>query len=133
MTTIRVEAEMSPDDLLKAVGQMNMPEFEGFLSQLLQLRAQRQTTNLSRREADLLLKINEGIPQQIRPRYAELKEKRDNELLSPLEHKELLNLITEVEKVQAQRLEALAELARLRKTIIRSLMKQLGIVAPHHA
>lgn len=132
MTTIRVEAQMSPDDLLKAVGQLNTFELDGFLAQVLQLRAQRQTTNLAQREAELLLRINEGIPAKIRPRYEALKEKRDAELLSPQEHQELLNLVTVVENVQAQRLEALAELARLRKTTIRDLMQQLGIKTPQH-
>jgi len=133
MITVRVDAQMSPDDLLKAVGQLNTFELDGFLAQVLQLRAQRQTTNLAQREAELLLRINEGVPTKIRPRYEALKEKRDAELLSPQEHQELLNLVTVVENVQAQRLEALAELARLRKTTVRDLMRQLGIKTPQHA
>ncbi len=80
-----------------------------------------------------MLEINEGIPEHLRPRYEELKTRRDAEILSPAEHQELLDLVSEVEAVQVIRLEALAELARLRKTTVRELMRQLGIKTPQHA
>jgi len=60
-------------------------------------------------------------------RYDELIAKRDDEFLSPEEHEELLLLTKEVEHIQAQRIEYLAELAQLRTTSLRELMQELSI------
>lgn len=56
--------------------------------------------------------------------------KRQAEILTPEEHSELLHLTEQIEKLQAQRMEYLAELARLRGTSLTALMKNLGIQMP---
>jgi hypothetical protein len=52
------------------------------------------------------------------------------QIITPEEQKEYLRLLAQVEERQTQRLEALAELARLQKTSVRTVMKRLGIQSP---
>jgi hypothetical protein len=47
--------------LLKAVNQLSLPDLEQFVSQVLVLQAQRRANSLPQSEAELLLKINQGI------------------------------------------------------------------------
>ncbi len=65
MPTVRVEANLSCDDLLQAVEQLNLPELEQFTLQVIALQAQRKAPNLPKDEATLLLKINQGIPSDM--------------------------------------------------------------------
>lgn len=133
MTTPRVESLVSPDELLKAVGQLNMSELERFTSQVIALQAQRKASALPHSETELLLKINQGLPINLRERYNELIEKRRLETLSTKEHSELLRLTREVEKIESQRTEHLAQLAKIRKTTLSDLMKTLGLRTPDYA
>ena len=130
MTTVHVEAQVSSDELLKAVGQLSLPELEQFVSQVIALQAQRKAHSLPQAEAELLLKINQGVPPDVQKRYAELMAKRRAVTLTPDEHSELLRLTDQVEQHKARRVEYLTELARLRKTSLAALMAELGIRAP---
>jgi hypothetical protein len=116
MPTIQVEAQLSTDELLKAVDQLSASELERFTSQVLALRARRQVPSLPQAEAELLLKINRGLPFQFQRRYDELIAKRRAESLTLDEVDELVGLTDEVENLQARRIEYLSELARLRRT-----------------
>ncbi|MCC5670908.1 hypothetical protein LC653_45985 [Nostoc sp. CHAB 5784] len=78
-------------------------------------------------EAELLLKINQGIPSDTQNHYNELLSKREAENITSNEYRELLNLTEQIEKLQAQRIEYLAELARLRGISLIALMENLGI------
>lgn len=62
MPTVQVEIQLSSEKLLKAVEQLSLPDLEQFVSQVLALQAQRRANNLPQAEAELLLKINQGIP-----------------------------------------------------------------------
>ena len=132
MPTIRVEAQVSSGELLKAVEQLSPAEFQQFVSEDLELRASREAPRLSGSEADLLLRINQGLPEEWRRRLDDLIAKRQAEALTPDEHEDLLRLTDEVEKREAERLAALMELARLRGTSLAALMRRLGIKAPAH-
>ena len=133
MTTFRVEAQVSSDELLKAVGQLSPSDLERFVSDVIALQAQRKAPSVPYAEAELLLKINQGVPASIRDRYQALIAKRQSETLNAKEHGELLRLTDQVEQLEAQRVEYLAELARLRRTTLTALMQALGISAPTHA
>ena len=131
MATIRIESQVTPDALLQAVGQLSAADLERVIAQVLRLQAQRKAASLSSRETELLLKINQGISEAANARYQALQSKRQE--LTAEEHRELSRLINQREKLQAQRLESLAELARLRNTTLRGVMKQLGIQSPGYA
>jgi small-conductance mechanosensitive channel len=133
MTILRVESLVSSDDLLKAVGQLNMPELERFTSEVIALQAQKKAPSLPRSESELVLKINQGLPEKFKRRYDELIEKRRAETLSQKEYKELLRMTQETEKFEAQRVECLAQLAKTRKTTLSVLMKSLGLQNPKYA
>ena len=84
----------------------------------------------SQTEADLLLKINEGLPAPMRQRYTELIARRQAETLTDAEYAELLELTQQVEAYQALRVAYLAALAQLRKVPLATLADSLGIKAP---
>jgi len=56
--------------------------------------------------------------------------KRRAETLTTEEHQELLALIDRIEQADAERVQTLAELARLRHVTVTALMAQLGIRRP---
>ena len=82
---------------------------------------------MSNTEAALLLRINQPIPAELQQRYDLLLAKRAAETLLPDEYDDLLRLTEQIETLDAQRVEALTELARLRGTSLRALMTSLGI------
>jgi hypothetical protein len=130
MPTIQLRAQLSADDLLEAIGQLEAAELNQFVQRVLALRAQRQAPCLGPEESELLRQINQGLPEQLRQRYEELIGKRRQEALSAEEHSELLQLTDQVEITEANRAKALAELARLRKKPLAELLNDLGIPSP---
>src|SRR5207245_10181898 len=88
MPTINVEAQLSRDDLLKAARQLSPAEFQQFVAGVLDLRAERQNSRLTAPEADLLLRINAGLPADLCERSRQLGEKRDTGKLTADEHAE---------------------------------------------
>lgn len=130
MPIVQVEAQLSTDELLKAAGQLNQRELEQFAFQVIALRAQRQAPSLPQAEAELLLKINQGVSPEVQKRYDELIAKRRAESLTPNEYEELLHLADQTEKLETRRMEHLAELARLRRISLTDLMGNLGIRSP---
>lgn len=88
--------------------------------------------DLSPREIELLQTINRSLPPAGCERYEELMERRRAETLTPAEHQELLQLTDEAERIQADRIAALAELARLRGTSLAVLAEQLGLAPGSH-
>jgi len=137
MSTVKLEVHLSSEELLKAVEQLSWQDLERFVSQVLVLQSQRKASSSQRKasslpqpEAELLLKINQGIPSDTQKHYEELIAKRESETLTTVEHTELLHLTDHIEKLQAQRIEYLAELARLRGIALTALMANLGIQTP---
>ena len=133
MPTVEVRSQVSLDELLNGVAQLDTPELERFLSQVLALRAKRIAPCLLREETELLEKINQGLPLDVQQRYDELTAKRQAETLNPEEHQELLALIEHIEQEDAERAQALAELAQLRNMSVTTLMAELGIHPPDYA
>jgi hypothetical protein len=130
MTTIQIEALVSPDQLLRAVEQLPPSELAAFAAQVVALRARLGSPHLSEPETVLLLRINEGIGPDARRRYDELVAKRQAETISPDELEELIGITDEIEQHDARRLLALDELARLRRMTLPELMASLGIAPP---
>ncbi len=127
MPTMKVELQLSSEDLLKAVEQLSQADLKQFISQVIALQAQRTAPSLMQQESELLLKINQGISVEVQNYYNDLIAKRETETLSNKEHRELLRLTEQIEKQQAQRIEYLVELANLRGISLNALMESLGI------
>lgn len=133
MTVVQIQAHLSMEELLKAIGQLSPPELEIFVQSTLILRAQRQAPHVNHAETELLRKINQGLPLSTQKRYAALIAKRRAETLTAEEYQELLKLTNDVENFEAQRVVCLTELAQLRQVTLEALMQQLGIKAPEYA
>jgi hypothetical protein len=125
--------EISSPALLEAVRQLGPEELEVFLEQALSLRNRPRRATLTAAESKLIKRINRGLPDEVRRRYARLSQRRKKGALTDSEHAELLTLTHEVESRDAERAEALLKLAKLRRVPIRMLMRQMGIkAAPLH-
>ena len=127
MSKISIEVQLSSEELLKAVEQLSLPEFEQFASQIIAIQAKRRTSILPQKEAELLTKINQGIPPETQKYYQQLIAKREAETLKETEYNRLLTLSEEIEKIEAKRLENLVELANIRGISLVDLMENLGI------
>ncbi len=133
MLAISREPGISLDNVLKSIGYLNRVELDTFVSRVLAIRARRTAPTLSKNEADLLVKINRGLPDDIQQRYQYLNEKRQDETLIPAEHDELLSIIEQIERHDADRAEYLTQLAQYRRVPVKLLMKNLGINRPAYA
>jgi hypothetical protein len=129
MPTIQVQAELSADDLLRAAEQLGPPELEQLVRGVLALKARRNSPCLGPAETELLGRINRGLPVSLQERYAELVARRQDQTLSAEEQDELLRLTDQVEMLEAERAEALMQLAQLRKQPLGALLEDLGIPA----
>ena len=88
----------------------------------------RTAPSLSKRESELFLRINRTITdEQQQQQYERLTAKRLVGTLTKREHAELGALITELERLGVDRLQAVIELARLRKIPPAELAKQLEL------
>ena len=128
MPTVQIET----DELLKAALQLPPVEWEQFVARLFTLKARERVPTLSEREAELLLKINQGLPAATQARLNELIAKRRAESITAKELHELKKLTDQVEEFDAERLTHLSELAALRGVPLRKLIKQLGLTPVSH-
>ncbi len=118
------------EQLLNAALQMSRPELERFVARLFELKARQDTPSLRKRESELLLEINQGVPKALRQGYNALIKKRRKHKLTSTEHRELLELTKQIEQLDVERLKMLSELARLRGAALPELMRDLGIQPP---
>lgn len=126
-------ASMSLEELIKAANQLNETDLDQLLHQIAILRARRKPNVLPAEEAQLLLKINQGVPTDLRARYQELRQKHEAETLTNAEHETLIQLSNQIEEIGAQLLAALAQLAQLRQVSLLDLMETLGIQSVTYA
>lgn len=85
---------------------------------------------LSHREAELLQKINIGFSEEEWSIYRSLIAKRRAGTLQPGEQQALIHFSDRREQANAERIQALAELAQIRQTTLDALMADLGIQSP---
>jgi len=135
MPTVQVTSRIEIDfeEVLQGMARLQIQDFERFVDRVVALQAQRRAPSLPRQEAELLQKINQGLPIEVRKRYAELNDRLHEETITPEEHEELLQLVDRVELADAERLRHLIELARIRNVSVDTLMSQLDIHRPAYA
>lgn len=97
MPTINIQAEVSVEVLVQAAEQLSEAELRHFTSHVLALNAKRTAPCVTQEEAELLLRINARLPEDVQQRYDELMTKRDAETLSDADQEELLRLTKQVE------------------------------------
>jgi hypothetical protein len=128
-----LQVEATSDQLLQAVAQLPPDELATFVNRVLTLRAERIAPHVAHDEASLLLRINRALPEELQSRFGALVALRRKEKLTPEQHAELLQLTDTVEQFEVGRVEALAEMARLRGTTVADVMRSLGIEPPPYA
>ena len=121
------QIEIDLDEVLHGLAQLGTQELEQFIDKILALQAQRRAPSLPKDETELLQHINCGLPADIRQRYDALNAKLHDETITPEEHEELLRLIDRFELADAERMQRLIALARLRSVSVDTLMEQPGI------
>ena len=131
MATIQVQA--SREELLQAIQQLDKTEFAGLVTEILSLRAQRAAPILSADETALLQRVNQHLTDADQRRRAQLLENLAAETLTAEEHTELIRLNDEAERLNAQRLEALVQMAALRQVSLRQVMQDSGLEPETHA
>jgi hypothetical protein len=129
MPTITIQADVSVDMLVQAAEQLGAAELRQFTAHMLALSAKRTAPSVTQEEAELLLRINSRLPENIQQRYDELIAKRDAETLSKEERTELLCLTQQAEAFDVTRVEALSKLASLRHVTLSDLMHQLDMAS----
>ena len=120
-------APLTADEVFRAIQRLDAPDIDRIAARVLRLRAERNAPSLPSAETDLLKRVNEGLPEKEASRYHELMGKRRAGNLTSEEHRELLRLTDAAEAIQAQRIQDLTELARLRGTSLRALMEELSL------
>lgn len=118
--------------ILDGIARLDIDTLESFAKRVNTLVAQKKADHLPKREADLIRRINEGVPNEIQSRYRFLLTKAQEETLNEDEHEEMLTLVPIVESKDVKRLEYLVELSQIRGITVDDLMKQLGITPPSH-
>src|SRR5260370_22759982 len=78
-------------------------------------------------EADLLERIQRGLPEATWQRYDELQELRELEQLTPDQHRELIALTDEIEGWNVRRLQLAKQLADLRGVPWQKVVQELQL------
>lgn len=124
---ITKQVDLVLDDILNGISELETKDLEKFMQKVGHLIARRKVAYLPERESQLLMKINKAIPLSLQNRYETLLTKNREETITPLEHEELLKIIEKVETKNAERLENLIELSRIRNISLDLLMRQLHL------
>ncbi|BAZ87686.1 STAS/SEC14 domain-containing protein [Dolichospermum compactum] len=111
MPSINVEVQLSSEQLLKAVEQLTQPNLEQFVYQLVVLRTHKKAACLLKNEAQLFLPTHQDSIDN-----EKFIDKREIEILTNEEYQALLYLGEQIDKLQAQRIEYMAELAKIHET-----------------
>ncbi len=130
MPTVQIKAHLTIRQLMKAVEQMPQEDLDRFVEQVVVLRANQRAPRLSRVESELLERINQGLAEQDQRRFDELVARHEAKDLAQDENAEFLRLATLSEALNVERMRALAELARIRRSTLRDVMRDLGIKTP---
>ena len=124
---------MTTEQIIAALDKLSLPELQEVFQHTLEVRAERKGPHLPREESALLVRVNQGLPHDLRTRLSALRSKRENDSISDAEYTELTELSDKAESLHAERVAALAELAKLRGVNLSSLMDSLGIRFPQNA
>jgi hypothetical protein len=120
-------AEITTENLLKAVVNLPKNEFERLIANAKKLR-RTLPENQANKEIRLIKKVNEAVLSDVeRMRFNELIKKRRNENISENELDELITLTEKGEELNVRRLKYLVEIANIRNKGLREVMKELEI------
>ncbi len=134
MTALTLEITSDLESALHREAARRGLDAQGYVLDLLREKfsAARQlaSAKLPAEEARLLQEINRGLPGATWQRYRALKEKRRAGSLTSEEQAELITVSDQIEEMNVRRMEQIVQLARLRRTTVDRLVKDLGLESP---
>ena len=132
MPSLQVSSNVKIDfqEVLKGFAKSEVSDLERFMEQLSILIARKKVPSLSKKETELIKKINRGLPEKIQSRYSKLLPKSVNHSLTETEYQELSDILPMMENLGVERLKHMIELATLWETSVDEVMKRLGIKPP---
>ena len=134
MEKIQMSVKSATPILMGSFSEMPLKDLEYYIRELSALAVRKRAVDSDKRDKFLLRKINESIlPEPALERYIALQEKMELEKLSETEYEELINLVSQEEKIRNKRFQYLLELAQLRSTPLAQLMNTLGLNALNYA
>jgi hypothetical protein len=122
--------QAATQQILRAIAELDEPELDDLFQQVLHLRSQRQVPSIDRAENDLLLTINQTLTFSRQNRLDQLVAKRQADTITDEELEELIELTDQAERLNADRVMALAQLAKARNQSLKQVMQTLGITTP---
>jgi hypothetical protein len=128
MPTIEVEKEQ----LLGALLQLSRSELEEFVRELFSRKIREEVPWLSERESELLMAINQGLPDDTQRRLNKLIKKRQSYTITEDELQELIQLSDQAELFNVERMKHLIELSHIRNVPLDDLIRQLGLKPVPH-
>jgi hypothetical protein len=127
MPTDVAHSKPTPSQVLADLTRLTVRELDTVIERAAIIRLEKRKLVMPGRESKLLGTINRGLSAKKAVRLEQLQEKLRDERLIPSEHREFIKLTDELEKLAAERLEALMELAAIRKKTVESLMQELSV------
>lgn len=127
--SINLQISKELEELLQKEASKKGMQLDSFLSKFLEnsFLNKKNNSRLSAKESELLQKINEGFSNEFWSRYKFLVRKRQLEEITSNELQELIEMTDELESSNVKRITYLSELAKIKKTTLPVLMKDLGI------
>lgn len=126
MPVIDIRAEVDKKDLLKVVEQFSAVDLEDFIRKVLLIKAKRKEGQQAKQEASLLAIIQQRFTAEEQTQFEALIKKRQANTITKKELTALQRWTDYSEQIAAERANALYELAQLRQTSVRDLMKTLN-------
>jgi len=129
MTTLHLDShiDLELEHIMHGMDKLDHIELENVLSRISIMLAINKAPSLPQQEAKLLGVINQGVDANVMQRHIELTNLMHNDKLTEQEHQELIQLIDQIEQADAERMQALVELANIRAVSVDALMQQLNI------
>lgn len=128
--TLTIDIAPDLEQKLRAEAARRGVDENDFILQTLRERLKQGTSavpSLPSAEARLLQQINQGLSADEWQRYNALITRRQAEMLRPDEQSELVALSDRLEELNTMRVQALVDLARVRRIPLQDLMRALGI------
>jgi len=133
MPTDVANAKITPAQVLADMARLSARQLETVIERAAVLRLQKRKWVMPARESDLLRVINRGLSAAKSAKLDELQQKLRAETITRREQAQLLRLADELERLGAERLKALIELAAIRKTTVAHLMEAMSLTESAYA
>ncbi len=117
-------------DVLQGVSALETPDIEQFMFNIGQLLASRKSTNLDKKETQLLKEINHSLPIVLLERYNQLLANSEAETMTADENEEYLAIHEKIQRLNVKRYKKIQNLANLRGVSVPTVMKLYRFTIP---